>query len=188
MIKKNIVIVMTCFLLLTIGCTKNEKETLNKENYTLIESHKNYNIYEKEGNFKYYYTVNTPSGILYESEKLNNKPNVKEYENGVIEISISHGNTGLRKYFDVNNNFISQDYKDVFESNGNLCVYANPFNLMEIIVQDIFDKEEYYKTITFDFELRPTSIEKVEIDEKNLAIKVTYYDENDQLVEKNIKL
>lgn len=186
--KKKIVIIMIFFLLFTIGCTKNEKEILKKDDYVVVESHKNYNIYEKEGDFKYYYTVNTPSGILYESEKVDNRPDAKEYENGVIEISVSHGNVGLRKYFDVNNNFISQDYIDVLESNGNLCVYVNPSNLMELIIQDIFDKEKYYKTITFDFVLKPTSIEKVKIDEKNLNIKIIYYDEKDQLEEKNFKL
>lgn len=89
---------------------------------------------EKKDNFEYYYTINTPSGILYESEKLSNRPDAKEYENSVIKISISHGNTGLKKYFDISNSLISADCIDVLESNGILCVYINPSNLAELII------------------------------------------------------
>ena len=168
--KNSIMILMVCLLILMTGCEKsdlssNDIKSTNKE--TRIESssnksndnreivYKNKYIkvfsYMKDKETLYKYTIYTKKGEkFYQEKNLYKQPNFKKIDEDLMSVGIGAGTAVyLVKYFDVSNKEISKTFEtplDVKDRN----VILFDFEKNSIVVQNIFDKDKYYK----DFPLK----------------------------------
>lgn len=108
----------------------------------------------------------------------------------VIEIRIGMGTgTSVSKYYDVESDRFSEEFLCVVATSGNLLAYVdstqgNDANKGTIVVRDIFDKNEFFKTFSLDFSPREVMpIWKAEFTEREMALELVYLNQNSQVNE-----
>ncbi len=127
----------------------------NISRYELWDVYKHYNPLDmyaitKNDDLTYTYKVVDKNGdILFSKDNATREPNVEQVNTYVLGLKVQTG-TGLSTnwavYCDVENSKVSETFQYVLMAQGNYVIYANYENgEHSVIVQNIFDKSEYYK-------------------------------------------
>ncbi len=136
------------------------------------------------GNFTYDYDIVNRSGtILLSDYGLTKEPKIKMISDSVVRRDISGGTGKLcvnTVYCDVRTDKVSEDFTGVWGEYGNKVLYESyEDGVHNIIIQDIFDKDVYYRKIPITKEYIATEvITDVDISEDGIAT-ILYYSDND---------
>ncbi len=136
------------------------------------------------GNFTYDYDIVNRSGtILLSDYGLTKKPKIKMISDSVVRRDISGGTGKLcinTVYCDVRTDKVSENFTGVWGEYGNKVLYESyEDGVHNIIIQDIFDKDVYYRKIPITKEYIATEvITDVDFSEDGVAT-ILYYSDND---------
>lgn len=152
----SILMIIFCFC----GCdaVKDEEQTtdysdsvpVTKESET-VESESYYTVIDN-GDFSYTYEIRDMKGnmLLYESQ-CKRQPHIEMLGDNLLKCMISYGTgntTNVTFYVNVETGVISEDFMCVYdEHEGRTAYYLYVNSKHYMIVQDIFDKEAFYKEI-----------------------------------------
>ena len=144
-IKKSLLLILVGVLLcfMVAGCATKPDEKGYKDITDL------YTVTKNEDNTHSYSFADLNGNILFEKENVVREPKINMVSVNVYEL-ITQTGTGLSTnwavYCDVENSKVSETFQYVLMAQGNYVLYANYENgEHSIIVQDIFDKSQYYK-------------------------------------------
>ena len=175
----------------------NSNNNDNKENNTtddtelgpIVEADKHYKIVDIGlGESEYHIYDRWGREVLVE---VTDRPlTISMIDQWVIEIRIGMGTgTSVTKYYDAENNRFSEEFLYVIAISGNLLAYVdatqeNDANKGAIVVRDIFDRNEFFKTFSLDFSPREVMpISKAEFTEREMALELVYLNQNSQVDE-----
>lgn len=135
----------------TQGVNRANIETTNsksakKQECTVSNSNIEVESYNGKDTVLYKYTIyNNQEKKIYEEDDLNKEPVIEELDNGIISIVTSAG-TGLCmvQYYDKLNARVSDIFTNPLDLKGEKVIY---FDKNKLVVQDIFNKLNYYKEI-----------------------------------------
>ncbi len=110
----------------------------------------NYSIITQQANKTYSYEITDYNGIILDYEdNLSREPKRQKVSADVVGISIQAGigrSSNYAKYYDLENSRISETFYYVLAAKDDYVVYAEYRDGEHyVVVQDIFDKEQYYK-------------------------------------------
>ena len=144
-IKKSLLLILVGVLLcfMVAGCATKPDEKGYKDITDL------YTVTKNEDNTHSYSFADLNGNILYEEENVVREPKINMVSVNVYEL-ITQTGTGLSTnwavYCDVENSKVSETFQYVLMAQGNYVIYANyEKGEHSVIVQNIFDKSEYYK-------------------------------------------
>lgn len=123
--------------------------------------------------------------------EITNRPlHISIIDEALIEIRIGMGTgTSVSKYYDVRNERFSQEYLGVVAASGNLLAYVdapqgNDAVKGTLVVRDIFNENEFFKTFWLDFSPREVMpITFAEFTEREMALVLVYLNQNSQAEE-----
>jgi hypothetical protein len=160
-----IILILIVCIIIFISLERSKRDTTQEANRTNIEetssksaknqepSVSNSNIEIESYNGKdavlYKYTIcNNQGKKIYEDDDLNKEPVIEELDDGIISIGTSAG-TGLWmvKYYDKLNARVSDIFTNPLDLKGEKVIY---FDKNKIVVQNVFNKSNYYKEIKLD--------------------------------------
>ena len=156
------------------GTTDISVDDTNKQYYKIEEielTKVRYYIYDSDGNV-----------VL--SDETDRPLDISMLGDNIVDICIGMG-TGIsiHKYYDVQNNRFSEEYSYVAAASGNLVAYIDtsmkdPMINRVLVVRDIFDKNNFYKSFGLDFSLNVHDpIESAVFDEDESELEVVYLSE-----------
>jgi len=130
----------------------------NISRYDLWDVYKYYNpldMYSITANddFTYTYKVVDKNGnVLFSKDNATREPKIEQVNTYILGLTTQTGtglSTNWAMYFDVENSKVSEAFHYVLMAQGNYVIYANYENgEHSVIVQNIFDKSQYYKKYT----------------------------------------
>ena len=145
----------------------------------------NYRIYKDNVN-QVCYEIYNSTGEIVLSEKTDRPLEINIINDDTINIKIGMG-TGLSidKYYSVADNIFSQEFTYVLSNHDRLIAYIdvckeNPFENRKIIVQNIFDKNLYYKEYELDFSYVDTPVIEANFSEDGTSLQLTYLSGDEQ--------
>jgi hypothetical protein len=163
--------------------------------YKAIKENKNYKIYEDKSGFNYSYTVFNNEGEILDSGF--NTSGIKfAFNNKLLELQIDAGTYAtIYRYYDLVNSRVSKYYVTPLGIGGEYVAYfkntttENKDNIF-LVIQNIFDKNIYYKEIKRDFSSMVLGGETpTEFINNNTQIKISYpISPNDEIVTETINL
>ncbi len=170
--------VLFCFL---TACSpySNLKQT------QIIDSGKYYRIY-KENDNQVRYEIYNPEGKIALSKKTDRPIEINTIGDDIIDIGIGMG-TGItiHKYYNANENIFSQDFTNVLSVSDKLIAYIdvpkeNPLENRKVIVQNIFDKNMFYKEFKLNFSNVDTPVIEAKFSKDGTSLQLTYLSGEDQ--------
>ncbi|MBR3779390.1 MAG: hypothetical protein IKL13_06710 [Clostridia bacterium] len=127
----------------------------NVSRYDLWDVYKYYNPLDmysitRNDDLTYTYKVVDKNGnVLFSKDNATREPDVEQVNTYILGLKVQTGtgqSTNWAVYCDVENSKVSEAFQYVLMAQGNYVLYANYENgEHSIIVQDIFDKSQYYK-------------------------------------------
>ena len=127
----------------------------NVSRYDLWDVYKYYNPLDmysitRNDDLTYTYKVVDKNGnVLFSKDNATREPDVEQVNTYILGLKVQAGtgqSTNWAVYCDVENSKVSETFQYVLMAQGNYVLYANYENgEHSIIVQDIFDKSQYYK-------------------------------------------
>lgn len=127
----------------------------NISRYDLWDVYKYYNPLDmysitRNDDLTYTYKVVDKNGnVLFSKDNATCEPDVEQVNTYILGLKVQTGtgqSTNWAVYCDVENSKVSETFQYVLMAQGNYVLYANYENgEHSIIVQDIFDKSQYYK-------------------------------------------
>ncbi|MDP4120584.1 MAG: hypothetical protein Q8876_05975 [Bacillota bacterium] len=160
------------------------KITINDlKHSTIIAQSKNYKLLKGDNQTYYYYLYDNKGTIVNEGGFLGRYPKFSS-ANNIVSVSLQTG-TGIETkwiyFYNTLTNKLSQTFYGVFDECNNLVAYYGQDG-KSIIVQDIFDKSQYYREIssfkdTLAKDTSPIINAKFSKDLKSICI--TYLSQND---------
>ena len=102
--------------------------------------------YKENEEVLYKYTLlNSEGKNVYEETGLYREPNVEQLDNEVVRVGVSAGSSVYQvRYFDTINSKISEIYYTPWDEYNNKLIR---FENKKMIIQDMFDKSNYYKEV-----------------------------------------
>lgn len=164
--------VLFCFL---TACSpySNLKQT------QIIDSGKYYRIY-KENDNQVRYEIYNPEGKIALSEKTDRPIEINTIGGDIIDIGIGMG-TGItiHKYYNANENTFSEEFTNVLTNSDKLIAYIEvsketPFENRKVVVQNIFDKNMFYKEFKLNFSNVDTPVIEAEFSKDGACLLLTY--------------
>lgn len=131
-------------LLCLCGCSGNV-ENNSSENWTV----------ETVSNFCYIYEVKDNQGnIMLAEDGLNKEPHIETIDKNTVKVWVQTG-TGISarrtQYCDIENSVVSKKFNSVFcEYEGKTVYHAFRDGEHYVVMQDIFDKDVFYKEFKLD--------------------------------------
>lgn len=196
----NISILLSSLLvLLNCSCSNELNNRKNGNNNILIESNwilnnvidyikvvksgKNYTIFTIN-NFKYHYYIYNDLGDIMEQDLVDNKPlKINKISDEVLELRLGMGSgVSISKYFDVKNNRISNNYKDILLSTGELCIHVDPSDVSRLIIENVFDQTKYYKNFELNLAKTPMAIIDIKLINNNEKLWIKYLQGENRIV------
>ncbi len=160
------------FCVMPAFSTQNEPE--QTEN---IETGTYYRIYKGDNSYLCYDVYNAEKETVL-SEKTDRPLKISMINDNIIDIEIGMG-TGIaiHTYYNVDKNVFSREFSYVLSVSDDLIAYIdvpeeNPMNNRKVIVQNIFDKNLFYKEFELDFSDVDTPVVNATFSED--ALQLTY--------------
>ena len=161
----------------TVDDTDNtfEEEVVSEEEYYKM-------VYT--GNFEYgYYIYDANKNIVEEEKGLTNLLDVTLLNDNVVDVHINLG-SGLSEhsYYSVERDAFSKKYLYVSAYNNEKVAYLNgSFQDRRLIVQNVFDKTEYYKEFDLDFSTFFFPVVEASFINNDSQLQVTYYSGEEEI-------
>ena len=150
----SIFVVALSLLLCLCGCKNGNTQNINEDTAPVkntVDSYdisKFYKVIQKDDS-TFDYNVFDTEGEILDSETSVRLPSFKATGDYLMQLSVQTGtgiSTNYAKYYDLKNSKTSKTFNYVLTAKDNYVVCADYRNGKHIIiVQDIFDKEKYYK-------------------------------------------
>ena len=184
---KKYLYLLVCILLCFISACSPYKSTLNNEpeQIEIIDSGAYYRIYKGNIN-RVCYNIYNSEGEIVLSEKTDRPLEINMINDDIIDIESGMG-TGItiHKYYGVGENIFSQEFPYVLSNLDKLIAYIdvpkeNPFENRKIIVQNIFDKNLFYKKYQLDFSNVDTPVIEAKFSKDGASLQLTYLSGEDQ--------
>ena len=126
-------------LLCMCGCS-NATDNNFSENWTV----------ETVSHFDFNYEIRDNKGNIMLSEKgLSREPHIESVGDNIVKVWVQAGtgiSTRVTQYCDIENSIVSEDFLSVFcEYDGKTVYHDFRDNVHYVVVQDIFDKDVFYK-------------------------------------------
>ena len=168
---------------------KSEEQTF-PEDVQIIISEKYYKVGRK--NFDFYYHVYSSDGKVVLSGQTDRPLDICMSDNNIVNVSIGMG-TGLvsQQYYSIDRDRVSNTYYYVAAYLGECIAYVDGDTLENRVlkIENVFDKNEFYCEVPFDFALFDTPITKAEFSEDGKSLLVEYYsDINEDIKTRTISL
>lgn len=177
-----LVCVLFCFISACSTCNTANNESKKTE---IIDSGTHFRIYKGNNNQVYYNIYNSEGGIVL-SEKTDSPLEINMINDDIIDIEIGMG-TGItiHKYYGVDENIFSQEFTYVLSNQDKLIAYIDvpkekPFENRKIIVQNIFDKNLFYKEYQLVFSNVDTPVIEATFSKDGSSLQLTYLSGEDQ--------
>lgn len=137
-----------------------------------------YYKYVQTGQFEYgYYIYDANKNIVEEQKGLTNLLDLKLLNGNVVDIPLNWG-TGLceHRYYSAERDAFSKKYFFVSAYNNEKVAYLDG-SLQDriLVVQNVFDKTEYYKEFDLDFSTFITPVVEASFINNDSQLQVTYY-------------
>ena len=152
----------------------------SSKDHNILIDNKNYIIEQvgSENNPQYSYFIFNNNKKIVENGTVSHKPpDIKLVGKTTLELRFHSGtDADLCRYFDVATGKKSQDFWNVRAIKNNLAIYAVLKNdKFKLVICNVFDKTEYYKTFDRDFSPIATSPIKTAKFISDNQIEVTYF-------------
>lgn len=151
----------------------------NLKRTQIIDSGKYYRIY-KENDNQVRYEIYNPEGKIALSEKTDRPIEINMISDDTIDIGIGMG-TGItiHKYYNANENAFSEEFTNVLTNSDKLIAYIDvsketPFENRKVVVQNIFDKNMFYKEFKLNFSNVDTPVIEAEFSKDGASLLLTY--------------
>lgn len=172
--KKVVCLLIAISICVFSGCS------VNRENKNLIESAQYYSIFDGEIPAKVTYEIYDSNGKTVLSETTDRPLSITMIDENIVDISKGMGSgISIHKYYSVNEDEFSEDFSYVICSSKNMIAYINVTkeNSLQdrtIVVQNIFDEEEYFKEFELDLSPVDTPVIEGNFNEDMSKINITY--------------
>ena len=188
---KKIVLLFLCFVMLfsLVACSlpyfnETNKSTENSENEEVDELFK-IEVLDTLGVKYYIYDIH---GNLVLSEETSKPINISMISEYTVEIRIGMGTgTSVTKYYNAKTNRFSREFEQVVAASGELVAYLCPVTPennsadivasavdQSLVVQNIFDKNVFYKVYNLDFYPTVMPVESASFTEDNTHLEISY--------------
>ncbi len=139
----------------------------------LIEKDSNFELYSNcEDTFDdYFYRIYDKNNEIIDEQYIKKETTIIR-KNDIVEVRINYGTSAvISKFYNINDRKDSKFFQDILLYNETFCVY---FENDRLVVQDLFDKNKFYKSIKNIEYYMINSMENLEFIENNTYLKITY--------------
>lgn len=164
----------------------NESNIYQSENKTIIDSGKYYRIY-KTNITEVSYDIYNSKGEVVLSETTDRPLEIDMINDEIIDISTGMG-TGLaiHKYYSVEQELFSEEFSYVVANFNDLVAYIGfsqegGFENRKVIVQNIFDKNLFFKEYQLNFSNVDTPVIQAAFSEDGSALQLIYLSGEEQI-------
>ena len=177
--------VILCFLSACTGSNYNVRylidetsiyQTSNKE---VVDSSRYYCIY-RENTTSMRYEIYNSNGAVVLSDITDKPLKIEMLDMNIVDISVGMG-TGLakHKYYSVDKNLFSEEFLYVLSNSNELVAYIDvpkeqPFENRKLVVQNIFDKDVFYREYQINFSRVDTPVIEAVFSEDGSSLHLTY--------------
>lgn len=172
--KKVVCLLIAISICVFSGCS------VSRENKNLIESTQYYSIFNGEMPAEVTYEIYDSNGKTVLSETTDSPLSITMFDENTVDINKDMG-TGLavHKYYSVTENKFSHEFFYVICSSKNMIAYINvpKENSLQdrtIVVQNIFDEEEYFKEFELNLSPADTPVIEGNFNKDMSEINITY--------------
>lgn len=155
------------------------------EHREIIDSGKYYSIYK--GNItQVCYDIYNAKGEIVLSEATDRPLRISMLNDTIVDIRIGIGTgTIIHKYYSVEENIFSQEFQYVLSNSDKLVAYIdvpkeNAFENRKVIVQNIFDKDLFYKEFQLDLSKIDTPVIDAIFLNDGTSLQLTYLSGKEQ--------
>ena len=158
--------------------TKNvKKEDIIKydSEYTLVDNNYNYKLYSKDivindiYSKEYKYIIYDNNKKVINEGKSNNYTRINIIDN-ILEVKTTYSNSTFSKLFDLDNSTLLLEKENIYTFNNKYVVIIQDDN---IVIQDIYNKDKYYKKKNIDKEII-NNIKNIKFIKDNKKLRIIY--------------
>lgn len=158
--------------------TKNVKEEdiiKYDSEYTLVDNNYNYKLYSKDivindiYNKEYKYIIYDNNKKIINEGKSNNYTRINIIDN-ILEVKTTYSNSTFSKLFDLDNSTLLLEKENIYTFNNKYVVIIQDDN---IVIQDIYNKDKYYKKKNIDKEII-NNIKNIKFIKDNKKLRIIY--------------
>lgn len=145
----------------------------------IIDFGKYYRIY-KENDNQVRYEIYGLDGKIALSGKTDRPIGINTIGGDIIDIGIGMGSgITIHKYYNANENTFSEEFTNVLTNSDKLIAYIEvsketPFENRKVVVQNIFDKNMFYKEFKLNFSNVDTPVIEAEFSKDGACLLLTY--------------
>lgn len=151
--------------------------------YSIVEQGKNYVITQSNKSHQYHYKILDNNGKTIEEEDISTYPKIQAVSDSIIEVQTGSGNVVYRQYFNINDRKKSELFQNPIIMDYGKIVYASTRDgKLILIVQDLFNRSEFYKEFELDFSpvaIPEDAIVNVQFIEDGTKLRVKYLSGDD---------
>lgn len=119
----------------------------------------------------YFYRIYDENNEIIDEQYIDKGTTITR-KNDIVEVRINYGTSAvISKFYNINDRKESNFFQNILLSNETFCVY---FENDRLVIQDLFDKNKFYKSIKNIEYHMINSMEDLEFIENNTYLKITY--------------
>lgn len=177
------IVLMVILIILIAGCSnsnisdRESSPTINMHYEVKERYYEIYDITKHERPLYQYYIFNgnhevVDYGIIYAFPKVTKTGSIIKLCIQVAEHVI------CCRYIDIEKDLCSYWFTNPVAENENMVAYPDPGGSTKLIVQDMFDKSEYYREFERDFAYKQWPLTSAEFIDEGTRLKITYTSED----------
>lgn len=150
----------------------------------IIDSGKYYCIYD--GDAAQCYVIYDKNGEIVLSEETDRPLSINMLNSDIVDIKVGMGSgLTIHKYYNGVNNVFSEEFTYVLTASDELVAYIdipkeNSMENRKVVVQNIFDKNLFYKDFQIDFSYIDTPVIEAEFSSDGTSLQLTYLSGEEQ--------
>lgn len=193
--KKYLFLLVFVFFFFISACSQHKNVVDNElEQLEIIDSGTYYRIYKGNIN-QVCYDIYNSKGEIVLSQTTDRPLEINMISDDIIDIKVGMGSgIAIHKYYSICENVFSQEFSYVLSSSDKLIAYIHvpkerPFENRKVIVQNIFDKNLFYKEFQLDFSHVDTPVVEAVFSKDGASLQLTYlYGEEQTQISKTLVL
>ena len=143
--------------------------------YTLVDNNYNYKLYSKDivindiYSKEYKYIIYDNNKKVINEGKSNNYTRINIIDN-ILEVKTTYSNSTFSKLFNLDNSTLLLEKENIYTFNNKYVVIIQDDN---IVIQDIYNKDKYYKKKNIDKEII-NNIKNIKFIKDNKKLRIIY--------------
>lgn len=160
----------------------NKKTSITYSNdYTKIDTSNNYDLYQRIDNINNNYITEYKYIIYDNNKKIIDEQQVDSYthiyiKDNILEVKINYGKSIISKIYDIAEGKILLEKQNVYLYNDKYIVFLNNDN---IEIQDIYNKDKYYKKEKLDKDII-NNIKSIKFIKDNKVLRILYISNDEE--------